>query len=127
MPIFDKRCNFCGHTVLDTYEATNAPKVSCPQRTSYEYYNDEDGTPITGSMACGGTLERTWLGKAASVIGDEIDVEIKHGLCWPDGTPRRFRSRSELKRVERQSGWSNHVVHIGERGSDKSPHTSRWV
>lgn len=127
MPIFDKRCNFCGHTVLDTYEATNAPKVSCPQRTSYEYYNDENGSPITGSMACGGTLERTWLGKTASVIGDECDVVVRHGICWPDGTPRHYRFKSEMKAEAKRLGLVNHVEHIPSRGSDKSPHTSRWV
>jgi hypothetical protein len=65
--------------------------------------------------------------QANSVIGDEIDVSIKHGLCHPDGSPRRFTSRAELKREEKRRGMENHVVHIGSKGSDKSKHTTRWV
>lgn len=40
------------------------------------------------------------------VIGDEIDVWVKHGLCHEDGSPRRFRSLSELKREAYAQGYS---------------------
>lgn len=73
---------------------------------------------------CGAPIER--LHKLGTVIGDEIDVEIKHGLCNADGSPRRFRSREELKRAEAKAGMVNYVVHRGSRGGDKSKHTSRW-
>jgi hypothetical protein len=46
-------------------------------------------------------------GHASAVIGDDIDVTIRHGLCHEDGTPQRFRSRSELRRVAIQKGYSN--------------------
>lgn len=65
--------------------------------------------------------------QANSVIGDEIDVTIRNGLCHPDGTPQRFTSRAELKREEKKRGMENHVVHIGSKGSDKSKHTTRWI
>lgn len=65
--------------------------------------------------------------QAPSVIGDEIDVTIKHGLCHPDGTPQRFRSRLALKREEKKRGMENYVVHQPRPGTDKSPHTTRWV
>ena len=43
--------------------------------------------------------------RATAVIGDEIDIIVKHGPCNDDGTPRRYRSRAELKREERRTGW----------------------
>lgn len=42
----------------------------------------------------------------AMIAGDECDVIIRHGACWPDGTPRRYRSKSEIKRVAFESGWT---------------------
>ena len=66
-------------------------------------------------------------GHTNSVIGDEIDVEVKHALCWEDGTPRRFRSRAELNRVAKEKGYINYVQHVPKPGSDKSPHTVRWI
>lgn len=65
--------------------------------------------------------------KAPGVIGDECDVVVKHGICWPDGTPRHYRSKSEMRRVAAQMGLSQHVEHIPQRGSDKSPHTTKWT
>ena len=59
--------------------------------------------------------------------GDEIDVEIKNGLCHSDGTPRRFRSREALKKAAAAAGYTNFVQHVGSAGGDKSKWTSRWV
>lgn len=42
--------------------------------------------------------------RASAVVGDEIDVTIRHGLCNEDGSPRRWRSRAELRREERRRG-----------------------
>lgn len=63
---------------------------------------------------------------ANSVIGDECDVWVRHGLCHSDGSPRRFRSKSEMARVAAAKGLLNVVEHVPMRGSDKSPHTSKW-
>ena len=77
---------------------------------------------------CEHSTERLWeMGASAHAHGDECDITIKHGLCHPDGTPRRFTSKEEIRRAEKSSGWVNHVVHMGSKGSDKSKHTSRWV
>lgn len=74
------------------------------------------------------TLERVMLpGKSNAVVGDEIDVEIRNGLCNPDGSPRRFRSRTELRQAERAAGMTNYVVHRGTKEGDRSKHTSRWI
>lgn len=64
--------------------------------------------------------------QANSVIGDEIDITIKNGMCWPDATPRRWRSRQALKEATAKAGLINKVRHIGTKGGDRSPHTTRW-
>lgn len=107
MPNYDRKCGQCGLITIDCYEPVNHPDPSCE---------------------CGGVVTRVWLpGKANAVIGDEIDVEIKHGLCNPDGTPRRFRSRKELRRAAIKQGYTNRVEHLGTMSGDKSKHTTRWT
>lgn len=85
--------------------------------------------PAVACNACGAPTERVWMQHASAVIGDDIPggVLIEHGICNPDGTPRKYYSKSEMRREAVRRGYENHVVHIGERGSDKSPHTSRWI
>lgn len=35
-----------------------------------------------------------------AIVGDELhDYEARHGVCHPDGTPRKFYSRTELYRA----------------------------
>lgn len=62
------------------------------------------------------------------VIGDDIPggLEIKHGLCNEDGSPRRYYSKSEIAREAKARGFTNLVEHKGGKGSDKSAHTTRW-
>jgi hypothetical protein len=60
------------------------------------------------------TCQSEWRGHANPahcVIGDEIDIEIKHGLCHADGSPRRVRSREDLKRLAEKKGMTNYVQH----------------
>ncbi len=108
MPVFDRRCNACGTERIDVYEAVKQADPVCD---------------------CGGTLEKMWAAPPA-VIQDSIEggLWIRHGLCHPDGSPKRYDSKSDIRRAEKASGWANHVEHKPEsRGSDKSKHTSRWV
>lgn len=58
------------------------------------------------------------------VVADDIPggVEIRHGLCNSDGTPRRYYSKSEIAREAKARGFENRVRHI-----DGSPHTSRHI
>ena len=83
---------------------------------------------------CGNTLEiNDWPfcphgpSGTFNVIGDECDITIKHGICWDDGTPRRYRSKVEMKRVMKEKGLENKVEHLGENGTDKSRFTTRWT
>lgn len=64
---------------------------------------------------------------AHTVIGDFCDVTVEHGICNPDGTPRRYLSKSEMRQTAKAMGLRPHVEHVAERGSDKSKHTVRWV
>jgi hypothetical protein len=98
----------CGHSLLDIFLEFGAP-CACP--------------------TCGTEMIRLWVGaqSSAAIIGDECDVTVRHGLCHEDGTPRRFTSKEEMKRVAAAKGLVNHVEHITSRGSDKSPHTTRWI
>jgi hypothetical protein len=46
--------------------------------------------------------------QAPAVIGDDIPggIEIRHGICHPDGSPRRFYSKSEIRETARKAGWT---------------------
>jgi hypothetical protein len=65
---------------------------------------DKDPNP---TCACGGASEGVAFsrGDAAAVHGDEIDIVIRHGPVNDDGSPRRYRSRTELKRESQRKGW----------------------
>lgn len=106
MRIIDLKCATCERIQLDHLE------------------RDEDKSRPD---CCGTAMERVFLPtQRNNVIGDEIDVEIRNGLCMPDGSPRRFRSRTELRKAEQKAGMLNYVQHVGGKGSDKSTHTRRW-
>lgn len=104
MPFYDLTCP-SAHTQRDVYlpVGVRPPCAECGQPTS--------------------TLWDT----PCAVIGDECDVTIRHGLCHDDGSPRRYRSRSEIRREAQARGMTNYVEHVPARESDKSPHTTRWV
>ncbi len=103
--LIDTKCRGCLRETIDAFVET---------------------TMIPQCEACGETVERMWKANPAGVLGDEIDVTVKHGLCNADGSPRRFRSRAEMKRVADSLGLRNHVEHVPTKGSDKSPHTQRF-
>jgi hypothetical protein len=66
----------------------------------------------------------------STVLPDDIPggVEIIHGLCDEvTGAPRRYYSRSEMAAEAKRRGITNVVRHVGVNGTDKSPHTSRWI
>ncbi len=79
---------------------------------------------------CQEPTETLWK-TASHVIGDDIPggIEIRHGICNEDGTPRRYYSYSEMKKEAARRGLVNHVEHVPnpKSGSDKSPHTTRWI
>lgn len=106
MPMYDLACQQCGAQRIDVLQAVEAEQPLCE---------------------CGAHFTRAWLTKPSNVIGDECDVWVSNALCHADGSPRRFTSKAEMKRVAAEKGWTNYVQHIGAQGSDKSKHTSRWI
>lgn len=48
------------------------------------------------------------FGRAAAVHGDDIPggMLVEHAICNPDGTPRRFYSKSAIREEARQKGWT---------------------
>lgn len=80
---------------------------------------------------CGGQNEPDYgqTNKAPTVIQDSIEggVMIEHGICNADASPRRYYSKGDIRAAARAKGLEQHVVHVPEQGSDKSPHTTRWI
>ena len=108
MPMYDRKCSSCGDEHIDCWEPITFSAAPC--------------------IVCGGQTERLWLhNKVSGVISDECDVWAKNGICNPDGTPRHYRFKSEMKAEAKRRGLSEHVEHLGSQGSDKSPHTTRWT
>lgn len=109
MPIYDRRCLSCGQIKPDCFEPLSAPDPQC---------------------GCGGVLQRVLLpGRLHHVAPDSIPggMLVKHGICNPDGTPRRYDSYSEMRRVAKEMGLQNVVRHAPLPGTDKSKHTQQWV
>lgn len=79
---------------------------------------------------CGAATERLWV-STASAHQDSIEggVLIEHGICWPDGTPRRYYSKSEMAQEAKRQGVVNLVRHVPNptSGSDKAKYTTRWI
>lgn len=71
---------------------------------------------------CGG-INNHGFASSFTVQGDEIDWTIEN--MGPQ--PLRFRSKSAWKRELERRGLVNRVEHTPTPGSDRSPHTSRWV
>lgn len=74
----DAECPDCGNRKLDFYLQAGESYPEC---------------------VCGARME--WLPRAGNqqVVPDDIPggVLIEHGLCNPDGTPKRYYSRSEIR------------------------------
>lgn len=106
MPLYDLVCE-AGHEQIDRLLPVGS-RPPCPE--------------------CGGATVTLWR-TSATVVADDLPggVEIKHGLCHEDGSPRTFYSKSEIRREAARRGLMPHVEHVPIRGTDKSPHTVRWV
>lgn len=113
MPMFDLLCDQCGGQHIDVLQALNTPPAVCPA--------------IIGGMKCTGLLQHAWLSKPPAAVGDECDVTVRHGLCNPDGTPRRYTSKSDMAREAKARGLESYVVHRGTKDGDKSKFTTRWI
>jgi len=101
MPMFDISCR-CGWTADDVFTHRDLP--ACPE--------------------CGGETNKLWkTGAFPNVIDDTINETVENLAS----TPITFTSRSEKRLYLKQHGISEKVRHVGVQGSDRNPHTSRWV
>ena len=103
MPMFDYRCA-AGH-IFEQFVHRRNQAVRC---------------------ACGEPTEVVWLpGSAPTVIDDTIP-----GGRWVENLgprPKRYDSKSDIRRDMDALGVQPKVQHIGEPGSDRSKHTTRWI
>ena len=58
-----------------------------------------------------------------------IDDSIPGGMVIENmsHTPMTFYSKSDYRREMKARGLVNRVEHVGVPGTDKSPHTTRWI
>lgn len=118
MQMLDLKCPTCGHITIDYFRRNSSePLPICRERTT------------DPQVLCGTQLERVFLPtNRGTVIGDECDVWVHHGICHDDGSPKHYRFKSEMRAAAARKGLENHVVHQPEgRGGDSSRHTARWV
>lgn len=72
---------------------------------------------------CGGVTERRW--RKVGMIRDEIPGgQVIENLGH---TPVTVYSKSELKLEAQKRGLELRVRHVGTKGGDRSPHTTRWI
>lgn len=103
--------------------------VSCGTQF-HDVFVDRDNRSYDACSSCGEATTRLWgSGSTGSVHQDSIEggLLIEHGLCWPGGEPRRYYSRSEIAKEAKRRNYVNWVEHKTDKGTDKSPHTQRWV
>jgi len=85
MPRYDLVCTN-GHEQYDVVHSAKEPHPNCPE--------------------CGSVTETLWRTFNAGIGGDDIPggIEIRHGICNPDGSPRRFYSKTEIRRAANEKG-----------------------
>lgn len=106
MPLYDMKCESCSREWV-RYSTIDNRKQPCEE--------------------CGGVVEQVF--KAAAVIGDDIPggIWIRHGLCNEDGSPKKYYCKSDIAKEAAKRGLENLVRHVGDKGSDKSKNTVKWV
>lgn len=70
------------------------------------------------------------IGGHYGVTGDDIPGGLEMKNLFPpnpDGSPKKFYSKSAVAQAAKALGYHNHVEHLGSKGSDKSKHTVRWI
>lgn len=81
----------------------------CSQDTNSMVSFTKDGAALLVCRPCHALLtDKGTSGQSAGVITDEIPggIEIRHGICNPDGTPKRYYSKTEIKRAANERGYT---------------------
>lgn len=61
------------------------------------------------------------IGDAPGIMTDDIPggILIKHGICNPDGSPKRYYSKTEIRKACNETGWTMN-------GDTPKPYKVRW-
>ena len=101
MPIYDLICSN-GHEHINIAHSIHEGHPVCP--------------------LCGESTATLWRTYQSGIIADDFPggVEIKHGLVNPDGSARKFYSKTEMKRAANEAGlkWAD--------DSPGRPYKVRW-
>lgn len=132
MRMIDLRCPRCGATKLDHFQRNSAEALPLCDVHTPVASEVAEVAGVVQTAPCLTPMERVYLPSTHGGVKDDSipgGLWIKHGLCNPDGSPRRFDSYSEIARVAKEKGKYNHVEHMPSPGSDKNRwgHTSKWV
>lgn len=80
-------------------------EYACPNNHKFSDMRwASQGLPICEECGEGAFLHLDTRGVAPAVHGDEIDIVIRHGLTEADGSPKRFRSMTDLRREASSRG-----------------------
>jgi hypothetical protein len=97
--------------------------VICPTGHEAEIVAKWDERDIA-CQTCGLPTERIWR-IAPKAIPDEYTTPY-----WDENLghePVLIYSRSQRRQLMKERGLMEAVRHVGLQGSDKSPHTTRWI
>lgn len=130
MRMIDLQCPTCGHIVIDHFQRNSSELLPlCHVFTPVRTEASGKGGDIH-CAPCLSPMRRAWLPSTlGAVIADSIPggLDIKNALCNPDGSPRRYYSKTEIAREAAKRGYTNMVQHQGTKGGDTSKITTRWV
>lgn len=121
--MYDRQCPECQYELIDCLEPVADVAGHNPDVSHFPT------APIVLCPNCQTETERIFSARAPNIIPDDIPggVLIRHGICNDDGTPRKYYSKSEMTRAAKEKGLINLVEHKTLPGTDKSPHTTRWI
>ena len=95
----------------DHYREWHLICPSCPDQPKRKVWGWQSKLPYP-CPACSTPLEHYIepRGSAPGIVKDSIEggVWIRHGICNPDGTPKRYDSMTDIKRAANEAGYTIH-------------------
>lgn len=92
--------------VYDTMKKRNYKCENDHKLTEIRWGRD----PLPVCSECNLEMVEFWpeSGQSAMINTDDIPggLEIRHGICNPDGSPRKYYSKSEIRKAANESGWT---------------------
>ena len=70
----------------------------------------KDNLPLCPKEGCGLEMHEDYgqFGLAPGIITDDIPggLEVRHAICNPDGTPKKYYSKSEIRKAAHEAGYT---------------------